>query len=115
MSNFALFIQLNIPKCKFRIIILSKFCIIGSFVRADILKDPLVRHTLLKEFDGLGIQNYRYCLEYCFVHGVEFVVMKIVYLLVLRNRYHFRASIGNVYIREYTSLYVSARSWSLFR
>ena len=35
MSNFALVIQLNIPKDKFRIIILSKFCKIGSFVRAD--------------------------------------------------------------------------------
>ena len=115
VSNFALVIQLNIPKDKFRIIILSKFFIIGSFVRADILKDPLVRHTLLKEFDGLGTQNYRHCLEYCCVHGVEFVVMKRVYLLVLRNRYYFRVSIGNVYICEYTSLYVSARSWSLFR
>ena len=35
MSNFALVIQLNIPKDIFRIIILSKFCIIGSFVRGD--------------------------------------------------------------------------------
>ena len=47
VSNFALVIQLNIPKDKFRIIILSKLCIIGSFLRAD----PLVRHTLLKEFN----------------------------------------------------------------
>ena len=87
----------------------------GSFVHADILKDPLVRHTLpFKEFDGLGIQNYRHCLEYCCVHGVEFVVMKRVYLLVLRNRYYFRVSIGNVYICVYTSLYVSARSLLYF-
>ena len=51
MSNFALVIQLNIPKDKFRIIIWSKFCMIGSFVSAD----PLVRHTLLKEFDSISI------------------------------------------------------------
>ena len=77
MSNFALVIQLNIPKDKFRIIIWSKFCIIGSFVHAD----PLVRHILLKEFDCIGIHNCSHCLKYCSVHGVEFVVMKRVYLL----------------------------------
>ena len=43
VSNFALVIQLNIPKDKFRIIMLSKFCIIGSFVRAD----PLVRQNII--------------------------------------------------------------------
>ena len=113
MSNFALVIELNIPKDKLRIIMLSKFCIIGSFVRADKIHSYAIHY--FKEFDGLGIQNYRHCLEYCCVHGVEFVVMKRVYLLVLRNRYYFRVSIGNVYICGYTSLYVSARSWSLFR
>ena len=77
VSNFALVIQLNIPKDKFRIIIWSKFCKTGSFVRAD----PVVRHTLLKEFDCLGIHNYRHCLKYSSVHGVKFVVMKRVYLL----------------------------------
>ena len=35
VSNFALVIELNIPKDKFRMIILSKFCKIGSFVHAD--------------------------------------------------------------------------------
>ena len=79
VSNFTLVIQLNLPTDKFSIIILSKFCIIGSFVRAD--KIHSYASTLLKEFDGLGIQNYRHCLEYCWVHGVEFVVVKRVYLL----------------------------------
>ena len=63
MSDFTLVIQLNIPIDKFRKIILSKF--------------HSVHHTLLfKEFDGLGIQNYRHCLEYmldawCRIYGDE--------------------------------------------
>ena len=72
VSNFALVIQLlNIAtdKIKFRIINYN-------------VEVPLVHHTLpFKEFDCLGIQNYRHCLEYCWVHGVKFVVMKRVYLL----------------------------------
>ena len=76
VSNFALVIQLNITKDKFRIIIWSKFCKTGSFVLAD----PLVRHTFLKEFDCISIHNYSHCTyhKYCSVHGVEFVVMKRV-------------------------------------
>ena len=112
MSNFAL-VQLNIPKDKFRIIMLSKFCITGSFVRVDKIHSYAVYY--LKNLMTSAYRTIATVLSTCWVHGVEFVVMKRVYLLVLRNRYYFRVSIGNVYICEYSSLYVSARSWSLFR
>ena len=50
VSNFVLVIQLNIPtdKIKFRIIILSKFH----------------SYTTHNRLNGLGIVNYRHCLEY---------------------------------------------------
>ena len=58
VSNFALVIQLNIPTDKFRIIILSKFHLMASAYR-----------------------TIATVLSTCWVHGVEFVVMKRVYLL----------------------------------
>ena len=80
VSNFALVIQLNIPKDKFRIIILSKFCIIGSFVRADKIHSYAI-HYRLKNLMVSAYRTIATVLSTCWMHGVEFVVMKRVYLL----------------------------------
>ena len=70
MSNFALVIPLNIPtdKIKFRIIILSKF-------------HSYTTHYRLKNLMASSYKTTATVLSTCWVHGVEFVVMKRVYLL----------------------------------
>ena len=70
VSNFALVIQLNIPtdKIKFRIIILSKF-------------HSYTTHYRLKNLMASAYRTIATVLSTCWVHGVEFVVMKRVYLL----------------------------------
>ena len=68
VSNFTLVIQLNIPIDKFRIIILSKF-------------HSYTTHYRLKNLVASAHITFATVLSTCWVHGVEFVAMKRVYLL----------------------------------
>ena len=68
VSNFALVIQLNLPTDKFRIIILSKFHLYTT-------------HYRLKNLVASVHRTIATVLSTCWMHGVEFVVMKRVYLL----------------------------------
>ena len=68
VSNFTLVIQLNIPIDKFRIIILSKF-------------HSYTTHNRLKNLMASAYRTIATVLSTCWVLGVEFAVMKRVYLL----------------------------------
>ena len=68
VSNFALVIQLNLRTDKFRIIILSKFHLYTT-------------HYRLKNLMASAYRTIATVLSTCWVHGVEFVVMKRLYLL----------------------------------
>ena len=68
VSNFTLVIQLNIPIDKFRIIILSKF-------------HSYTTHYCLKNLMASAYRNIATVLSTCWMHSVEFMVMKRVYLL----------------------------------
>ena len=100
MSNFALVIQLNIPtdKIRFRMIILSKF-------------HSYTTHYRLKNLMASAYRTMATVLNTCWLHGVEFAVMKRIYLLhlVLRNLYYFRVRIRNVYICASTLPYTFLR------
>ena len=69
VSNFALVIQLNLPTDKFRIIILLfKF-------------HSYTTHYRLKNLMASAYRTIATVLSTCWMHGVEFVVMKRLYLL----------------------------------
>ena len=68
MSNFTLVIQLDIPIDKSRIIILSKF-------------HSYTTHYRLKNLMASAYRTIVTVLSTRWVHGVEFAVMKRVYLL----------------------------------
>ena len=68
VSNFTLVIQLNIPIDKFRIIVLSKF-------------HSYTTHYCLKNLMASAYRNIATVLSTCWMHSVEFMVMKRVYLL----------------------------------